>query len=102
MASPIWLWLVMYRQRNGQCVNEKNRYEHLKYFDEALMAYQNAHEVSVEELGKEHPLTSKIAVSVRQIRRQLGAKAGGSFKAPKAPAAKQGAAVPASGDGGGQ
>lgn len=46
-------------------------YEHLKYYAEALQAYENAYETSLEELGSGHALSSKIATSVKQLKKKV-------------------------------
>lgn len=45
-------------------------YEHLRYFGEALQAYESAFEACLEELGSGHALTSKISSSVKQMKRK--------------------------------
>ncbi len=61
--------------------NMAAEYEHLKYYAEALQAYENAHETSVEELGSGHALTAKIATSVKQLKRKVNSAATGKARA---------------------
>eukprot|EP00933_Yihiella_yeosuensis_P065076 TRINITY_DN68703_c0_g1_i1.p1 TRINITY_DN68703_c0_g1~~TRINITY_DN68703_c0_g1_i1.p1 ORF type:complete len:267 (-),score=67.15 TRINITY_DN68703_c0_g1_i1:95-895(-) len=42
-------------------------YEHLKKPNEALWAYQRAHESCLTELGDEHPLSQQIATCLQQL-----------------------------------
>ncbi|CAD7973958.1 unnamed protein product [Amoebophrya sp. A25] len=51
-------------------------YEHLKYYHEALEAYENAYQSCLSELGSGHALTSKIAASVKQLKKKLGPSGG--------------------------
>lgn len=42
-------------------------YEHLKKLNEALWAYQRAHEHCLSELGQEHPLSQQISACLDQL-----------------------------------
>eukprot|EP00391_Amoebophrya_sp_Ameob2_P005194 CAMPEP_0178990930 /NCGR_PEP_ID=MMETSP0795-20121207/5238_1 /TAXON_ID=88552 /ORGANISM="Amoebophrya sp., Strain Ameob2" /LENGTH=370 /DNA_ID=CAMNT_0020682567 /DNA_START=324 /DNA_END=1437 /DNA_ORIENTATION=+ len=58
-------------------------YEHLKYYVEALDAYEQAYEACLSELGSAHALTSKIAASVKQLKKKLGPRADEGGKTSK-------------------